>query len=601
MEYKKRKVITLTVNPALDIYSTVDSIEPEKKLRCTPATKDPGGGGVNVSRVLKRLGLDAQTIYTCGGHTGKLFKDLLDQEGIDQDIVEIEEDLRQNFAVSEESTGELYRFGFPGPSLADREIGVLLEKIRNINDAEFLVISGSLSPNSPVDLYAQMARIAKEKKLKLVVDTSGEAFEKVLKEGAYLIKPNINELEDITGKKNGNEEQLEQLLLEVLEEYPVEAIAMSMGPKGAYLATGGEVHYFPAPRIKAQSSIGAGDSMVAGMVYRLSLGKDLKDAVRFGIACGSATIKSPGTQLLQKEDAERFFKGMQESSEKTEDLQQQPADKERKNFNPSDDRKKNPREPEVLPSAVEKREGIKAKFREKDPLFFLDFDGTLAPIVENHEDAAISEEMIELVKKLASKYSVAVVSGRGLADVKNKLGIQDIYFAGSHGFEISGPDNYYRENDEAQDLLPVFDQVEPELKAKLREIEGVRFERKKFTLAIHYRKVKEEKEIDVHRIVEEVLKNYDRLKKGEGKKVIEIKPALDWHKGRAVETLKKQIFGNRDSFTFYLGDDVTDEDAFESKAIDLGILVGSHGGKTFADYTLESIDEVIIFLKYLTE
>lgn len=600
MEDKKRKVITLTVNPAIDIYSTVERIEPEKKLRCKPATKDPGGGGVNVSRVLKRLGLDAQTIYTCGGHTGKLFKDLLDLEGIDQDIVEIEEDLRQNFGISESSTGELYRFGFPGPSLNEKEIALLLKKIRNIDDAEFLVISGSLSPNASVDLYAQIAQIAKEKKLKLVVDTSGKAFIEVIKKGAYLIKPNMNELEDITGKQYENEEQLKQLLLDVLNQFPVEAIAMSMGSKGAYLATAGEVLHFSAPQIKAQSTIGAGDSMVAGMVYRLSLGKDLKDAIRFGIACGSATIISPGTQLLKKEDAELFFSEMQEPSEKADHLQQQSSNREKDGFFPEPNSKKNQRDPEALPSAVKNIQGIKKIVREKDPLFFLDFDGTLAPIVENHEDAAISEEMVELVKKLSLKYSVAVVSGRGLTDVKNKLGLQNLYYAGSHGFEISGPDNYYRENDEAQFILPFFDKIEPELKSKLKDINGVGYERKKFTLAIHYRKVKKENEKDVHRIVEEVLKNYDRLKKGEGKKVIEIKPALDWHKGRAVETLKKQIFGDRDSFTFYLGDDVTDEDAFESNAIDLGILVGSHGGQTYADYTLESIDEVKTFLIDLT-
>lgn len=596
---KRSKVVTLTVNPALDIYSTVDKIESEKKLRCSPATKDPGGGGVNVSRVLKRLGIDAQTIFTCGGHTGKLFQHLLSQEGIDQDVVEIEEDLRQNFAVNENSTGDLFRFGFPGAKLKQQEIKELLDKIKKIEGAEFLVVSGSLSPDAPEDLYAQIAKIAKEKHLKLVVDSSGKAFAQAIKEGAYLIKPNINELEDITGKKNGSEEQLKKILLEVLEEYPVTAIAMSMGPQGAYLATEGEVHHFPAPQIKAQSSIGAGDSMVAGMVYRLSLGKDLKDAVRFGIACGSATIKSPGTQLLQKEDAEKFFSQMQHSSEEGKNTLQQSKSKADDLF--FGNSKKELRDPEGLPSAITELVGLRTKISKEDPLFFLDFDGTLSPIVENHEDAAISIDMVELVKKLALKYSVAVVSGRGLADVKEKMGLEDIYYAGSHGFEISGPDNYYKENDEAQHILPIFEKVEPELKLKLLKIEGVRFERKKFTLAIHYRKVKEENEKDVHQIVEEVLKSYKQLKKGEGKKVIEIKPALDWHKGRAVETLKKQIFGDRNSFTFYLGDDVTDEDAFESESIDLGILVGSHGGKTYADFTLESIEEVSDFLKKLTE
>lgn len=301
------RIITLTVNPALDVYTTTEKLEPEKKLRCTPATKDPGGGGVNVSRVLKRLGTEAKTIYTRGGYTGEIFGRLLSDEGIDQDPLEIKNDLRQNFAVSEKSTGNLFRFGFPGAVMEENEYNALLEKLKETNGAEYLVASGSLPPGAPNDLYTRVAAIAKEKNLKFIVDTSGDALCNILKEGAYLIKPNSEELQDLAGKTADDIESKKQLLKEVLEKYNVEVIVLSLGPKGAILATKDQLKHFPAPKVEFISSIGAGDSMVAGIVCSLSRGNSIEDAVLFGLACGSATIKSPGTELLTKEDVEKLY------------------------------------------------------------------------------------------------------------------------------------------------------------------------------------------------------------------------------------------------------------------------------------------------------
>lgn len=307
---KMHKIITLTVNPALDVYTTAEKLEPEKKLRCTPASKDPGGGGVNVSRVLKRLGSIARTIYTRGGYTGEIFGKLLTGENIDQNPVDIKNDLRQNFAVSETSTGKLYRFGFPGASLDKEEYEQLLEKIKAITNAEFLIASGSLPPGAPKGFYSQVATIAKKKNIKFIVDTSGEPLREVLSVGAYLIKPNKDELQDLTGKKARNEKEQKLLLKEVLETYPVEVIVLSLGPKGAILATKDNIEHYPAPKVEFISSIGAGDSMVAGIVCSLSRGNPIEKAVLYGLACGSATIKSPGTELLNRDDVESLYKAL---------------------------------------------------------------------------------------------------------------------------------------------------------------------------------------------------------------------------------------------------------------------------------------------------
>ncbi|MFD0976911.1 1-phosphofructokinase family hexose kinase [Salinimicrobium gaetbulicola] len=300
-------ILTLTINPALDLYSRVEKVFPGEKLRCEKAKIDPGGGGVNVSRVIHRLGGETTALYTRGGYTGEIFKDLLEKEEVKQDTVEIAGSIRQNIAVTETSTGELYRFGFPGPSLTEIEYQDVLTKLNLYKKADFWVASGSLPPGVPEDFYARVAEKARKDDVKLVLDTSGKAYSGILREGAYLLKPNMNELEDLVGEKAEDEQQQKELLLQVLEKYPIEVIVLSLGSKGALLATKGKVRHFPAPAVVPISSIGAGDSMVAGMVFSLSRGDELEKAILYGLACGSATIKSPGTELLKQEDVEPLF------------------------------------------------------------------------------------------------------------------------------------------------------------------------------------------------------------------------------------------------------------------------------------------------------
>ncbi|MCC8358998.1 1-phosphofructokinase family hexose kinase [Salinimicrobium sediminilitoris] len=297
-------IITLTVNPALDIYSTTEKFEPNEKLRCEKPLIDPGGGGVNVSRVIKRLGGESIAVYTKGGHTGKLFSDLLKKEGVNEDPVKVKNDLRQNFAITETSTGNLYRFGFPGAELENSEYEALLEKVDKCEKGSFLVASGSLPPGAPSDFYARAAARANNCGLNFVLDTSGKSYKGVLEQGAFLLKPNKKELKDITGEAAESLEQQKKALLHILTEYPVEIIVLSLGGEGALLATKGEVWHYPAPKVEHVSSIGAGDSMVAGMVYSLAEGHPVEAAILYGLACGSATIKSPGTELLKKKDVE---------------------------------------------------------------------------------------------------------------------------------------------------------------------------------------------------------------------------------------------------------------------------------------------------------
>lgn len=304
------KILTITVNPALDIYSRVEKVEPDKKMRCEAPKMDPGGGGVNVSRVITRLEGSTKAIYTRGGHTGNIYSDLLDKENVNQEPVEIKNDMRQNLAVNETEGGDLYRFGFPGAKLEQSEYEELLNKISSEKNADFIVASGSLPPGAPEDFYAQIAKRTKKNDQKFVLDTSGKALAAILDEGAYLIKPNEEELQDLAGEKAENREEQKRLLKKLLDKYPIEVIVLSLGEEGAILATHDKTKHIPALKVEAESSIGAGDSMVAGIVCSLSQGNDIQKAVIYGLACGTATIKSPGTDLLKKGDAEKLYKEM---------------------------------------------------------------------------------------------------------------------------------------------------------------------------------------------------------------------------------------------------------------------------------------------------
>jgi trehalose-phosphatase len=236
------------------------------------------------------------------------------------------------------------------------------------------------------------------------------------------------------------------------------------------------------------------------------------------------------------------------------------------------------------------------------PAIFLDYDGCLTPIVSRPEDAVLSHSMRESLLKLANTSSVAIVSGRDREDVYNLVKLKNLYFAGSHGFDISGPDNMHIEPGGAKNALPALDKADKLLKEKLMHLKGAMVERKKYAIAVHYRNVAGNQQEDVKTITEEVLKLYPQLKIGRGKKIIELKPNLDWHKGKAVLWLLENLDLNKPGILpIYIGDDITDEDAFAAlQGKGIGILVGEHEEQTAATYRLENVDEVQNFLDELS-
>ena len=301
-------IVTVTFNPAVDKSTTVSSLIPEKKLRCTEPVFEPGGGGINVARAIHKLGGQATAAYLAGGHTGKALIDLVSAENISSMASKIELNSRENLVVYEDKSGSQYRFGMPGPKVKASEYQALLQSIENVKNVEFIVVSGSIPDGIPPSIFSELSRIAAFKNAQLVVDTSGEALRYAVNSGVYLIKPNLRELASLAGQENVEPGQAVNLAKEVLRKGTCKFIALSMGSEGALLISEDlEIRVVPPP-VKIQSTVGAGDSMLGGLVYSLSQGKSINEAIHYGVACGTAATLNAGTELCRKDDADRLYK-----------------------------------------------------------------------------------------------------------------------------------------------------------------------------------------------------------------------------------------------------------------------------------------------------
>lgn len=307
-------IITITFSPCVDKSATVPALIPEKKLKCGSPKLEPGGGGVNVARAIKKLGGTAIAVYPAGGYTGMFFNKLLADENIPAIIIETRNETRENIIILDESENKQYRFGMPGTPIEKEEWQHLLKAVEEMDDVAFIVASGSLPPGVPEDIFARIATIANKKNAKLVVDTSGEPLRMAIEKGVYLLKPNLGELARLVNKDHLEENEVGKYARELIGHGKVEAIVVSMGARGALLVTGKTEKFIKAPPAERKSTVGAGDSMVAGIVLMLSQNKSVEEAVQYGVACGTAATLKPGTELCTLEDADRFFEQIQRQS-----------------------------------------------------------------------------------------------------------------------------------------------------------------------------------------------------------------------------------------------------------------------------------------------
>ncbi|MFV8368975.1 1-phosphofructokinase family hexose kinase [Flavobacterium sp. LB2R40] len=299
-------IVTLTVNPALDKSTHFKGLVPEQKIRCDEPRYDAGGGGINVSKAISRLGGTSLAVFTSGGPMGKMLEELVAKEAVEFKTIEVQTWTRESFVAVDDNTNSQYRFGFTGGQITTEESKRILETIANTK-LKFLVASGSLNEGLSVDFYQKIAEIAKKSNAKLIVDTSGESLKKALEIGVYMIKPNVGELAKLIGVERLELEEVNEAAKQIIAKGGAEIVVVSLGPQGAVLVTKDFYDFVPAPNVAKKSTVGAGDSMVGGMVWALSENKGLKEVIRWGVACGSAATMNEGTQLFKFEDAKRLF------------------------------------------------------------------------------------------------------------------------------------------------------------------------------------------------------------------------------------------------------------------------------------------------------
>ena len=294
------RFITFTPNPALDIATSVDQLVDAHKLRCDAPQVHPGGGGINVARVLHRLGADVLALYTAGGSTGARVHALLQAEGVPDQALAVAADTRESFTVHERSSGREYRFVLPGPCLSAAEWQACLQQLTQFDPPPVWVISsGSLPPGVDDDGHAQVARLAQRMKARMVVDSSGPALRAALQAGVWLCKPSLRELAGLTGAELNSLTQQKQAAHTLIAQGQAHMVALSLGAAGAMLVTAQESLLAEALPVTVASSVGAGDSFLGGLVWALDTGSTLHEALATAVAAGASAVMATGTALCQ--------------------------------------------------------------------------------------------------------------------------------------------------------------------------------------------------------------------------------------------------------------------------------------------------------------
>lgn len=307
-------LITLTLNPALDLATTTVQVAPTHKLRCGPVQRFAGGGGINVARVLQRLGADVTAWALAGGAAGAQVQQLLADEGVPTALQPIAGDTRENFSVVETGTGQEFRFVLPGPTLQPAEWQGCLDGLaRQTTPPRWLIASGSLPPGTPEDFYARLARALalQGAPTRLVVDTSGPPLAAALQAGVALVKPSLRELRELVQQPLEHAADWCTAAQSLVRSGAAETVALSLGEQGAVLATREGVWQAPALNVPATTgTTGAGDCFLAALVWALDRGDAPAEALRWGVAAGAAALLHPGTTLAQADDVQRLVRSV---------------------------------------------------------------------------------------------------------------------------------------------------------------------------------------------------------------------------------------------------------------------------------------------------
>lgn len=303
-------ILTVTVNPTLDITTTTGRLKPQQKLRCDQPVYDPGGGGVNVSRVIKELGGESMAFVVLGGNVGEQIEEMLTARGIVHEVWPTSGETRFSLTVMEATTGLHYRFVLPGPVQPPDEAARLLARLSDllVPGYRFVVASGSLPPGLPDDFYGRLAQLAQERGAKLVLDTHGPALRAALSYRPYLIRINHLEAQELIG--GAADRAAHELARELIESRAVEVAIVTIGDQGTIVATPGQELEIRPPRVTVRSTVGAGDSFVGALTMGLAKGWTIEAASRYGVAAAAAAVTTEATELCEADQVNAYFTQM---------------------------------------------------------------------------------------------------------------------------------------------------------------------------------------------------------------------------------------------------------------------------------------------------
>jgi 6-phosphofructokinase 2 len=300
-------IATVTLNPSLDRTVTVEELVVDETNRWTSLRRDPGGKGINVSRVIHELGGETIAYGFIGGIDGETLKHLLKQHKVPFDFTPIKGEVRSNFIITDSKTRRQTRIDAPGPNISRDELGKLIDKITRIKPKpDFLVFAGSVPPGVPADIYRQLIEEARKSGIKTVLDSDNKWLKEGIRAKPNVIKPNVHEAEELLEVQLRDEVAIIEAA-KALVSKGIEVAAISRGKDGLIVATKEKVLKVTSPQVEVRSTVGAGDSAIAGLVLKLSQGHGIEEASQWAAAAGTAATLTPGTELCRREDVERLL------------------------------------------------------------------------------------------------------------------------------------------------------------------------------------------------------------------------------------------------------------------------------------------------------
>lgn len=305
---QQRPILTLTLNPALDMSTEVAKVLPDHKLRCTEPTLDPGGGGLNVSRAIANLGGDSLALVALGGITGERLAGLIRAANVPFLALSGPGETRQSLTVTE-SSGRQFRFMLPGPVWQAQDLDRLFHLLRSAAQPNGIaVISGSQPPGVPLDFPAKLA--AALPGMQMVLDSSGPTLVDAVAHpipGLFLLRMDDQEARDLAGRDLTNQSETADFAADLVARGVAEQVIIARGAEGSILATAAQRLFVQAAKVPVKSKVGAGDSFVAGYILALARGQSIADALQTGAAAASAAVMTEATQLCHRTDVEALL------------------------------------------------------------------------------------------------------------------------------------------------------------------------------------------------------------------------------------------------------------------------------------------------------